>query len=1123
MFPCLGFPPEEFALPSRSNCLLTLASLFSLLMFSHSALSQDSQSAADDAELAMKGFLVPEGIEVDLWASEPLMANPVAFGIDEQGRIYVCETYRQGGLGVEDNRDHMNWLETDLSLQTVEGRLEMYKEFLGEGIGQFEKQEDRIVLVEDADGDGKADKSTIFADGFKDAIEGTGASVLALNGKVYYTCIPRLYLMEDTNGDGKADKIETLHDGYGVRVAFSGHDLHGLTLGPDGRLYFSIGDRGFNVETQEGTRLVMPDRGAVFRCEFDGSNLEVFASGMRNPQELAFDKFGNLFTCDNNSDSGDRARWVYIVEGGDSGWRMYYQYLRDRGPFNRERVWHPYRDDEQTTQIQPAYIVPPIANISDGPSGLVAYPGLGLADRYDDHFFLADFRGTPGNSGIRSFANQPSGASFELVDSHWFIQSVLSTDVDFGYDGRMFVSDWVNGWNGTGQGRMYTFSSPTHRDDPRIAKASERMKAGFRDLSDAELVDWLTFADQRLRLRAQYELARRDAAATLTSVATGDGDLIARVHAVWGLGQLLRAGKIDAAVPMELLKDPEVEIRVQAMRILGDSRVETAFDGLLDRLTSGTPREQHIAAIEIGKLQSAEAVPALVELLRQNANNDPVLRHAAVMGLTGSVAPEELSPYLSDPSEAVRLGVLLALRRHSSPLLGQFLQDTDPLIVLEAARAVHDLPIPDLMPALAGLPVRSSSPDPLLRRIMNANFRLGNAENAVVVAEMAANSRISDELRNEAIQQLQMWDEPPVLDRVTNEHRPVEERSAGQAREAVVAALPGMLNGGEQVQQEALKLAAAYKVIGLGESLKEIFRDTSASPGTRGEALSAIMSLETDGRADLLAEAVEDKEPRVRAMALRWLAETNPTVAVPLLKEAIQSGEPVEVQTAVRALGTMNREASDAALAEVLDWYLAGKVAPHAHLELLEAAEARKRRDAILSRLKQIEEARPADDPLADYQACLLGGNAELGREIFFGNAAASCLRCHKAEGTGGEVGPNLSGVGKEKERAYLLESIVQPNAKIAEGFESVVFALATGQVISGMIRGEDDDSYRLMLSTGETITVQKDDIDAQAKGQSGMPSDLTKFLSKREIRDLVEYLTTLKTLPAEIESGHGN
>ena len=95
----------------------------------------------------------------------------------------------------------------------------------------------------------------------------------------------------------------------------------------------------------------------------------------------------------------------------------------------------PYRCDEKTAAVQPASILPPVANLADGPSGFVAYPGTGLPAQYNNHFFLADFYGTPALSGIRSFAVEKYGAGFALQDSEWFIKGVLATDVDFGFDG----------------------------------------------------------------------------------------------------------------------------------------------------------------------------------------------------------------------------------------------------------------------------------------------------------------------------------------------------------------------------------------------------------------------------------------------------------------------------------------------------------------------------------------------------------------------------------------------------------------------------------------------------------------------------------------------------------------
>ena len=313
--------------------------------------------ASDEGIKAIRSFRVPGGLKAELFAAEPLLANPVAFCVDEKGVVYVAETFRHGD-GVTDTRSHMEWLDDDLASRSVADRVAMYKKYLGSKFESFHVQHERVRRVVDRDGDGRADASTVFADGFNDPAAGIGAGVLARKGDVYYTCIPGLWKLRDTRGDGRADERKLLHDGYGVHVGFLGHDLHGLKFGPDGRIYFSIGDRGFNVKTFDGKTLAVPDTGSVLRCNPDGTELEVFATGLRNPQELAFDQFGNLFTGDNNSDSGDRARWVYLVEGGDSGWRIGYQFLETpytRGPWNEEKLWYP------SFAGQAAYIVPPIA------------------------------------------------------------------------------------------------------------------------------------------------------------------------------------------------------------------------------------------------------------------------------------------------------------------------------------------------------------------------------------------------------------------------------------------------------------------------------------------------------------------------------------------------------------------------------------------------------------------------------------------------------------------------------------------------------------------------------------------------------------------------------------------
>ena len=218
-------------------------------------LEPEVASASSEAADAMRGIRIPDGWKLQLYAAEPDVANVVAFDIDSRGRLYVCETFRQN-RGVTDNRGHdEKWLLADLAAETVQDRIDYHKELLGDAAVTYAQHDDRIRRLEDSDGDGVVDRSVVVANGFNRIEEGTGAGVLARGQSVYYTCIPKLWKLTDQDDDGTSEERTVLADGFGVRVAFRGHDLHGLVLGPDGRLYFSIGDRGYHVTTQDGNLL----------------------------------------------------------------------------------------------------------------------------------------------------------------------------------------------------------------------------------------------------------------------------------------------------------------------------------------------------------------------------------------------------------------------------------------------------------------------------------------------------------------------------------------------------------------------------------------------------------------------------------------------------------------------------------------------------------------------------------------------------------------------------------------------------------------------------------------------------------------------------------------------------
>ena len=1085
--------------------------------------------ASEEATRAIAGFRVPEGFSATLWAAEPLLANPVAFCVDDRGRVFVAETFRHGD-GVTDNRSHMNWLDDDLASTTVADRLAMYRTFFDDQTWRhYGEASDRLRLLSDSDGDGTADHATVFADGFDDEAAGIGAGVLARGDEVWYTCIPDLWHLRDTDGDGAADDCESLHHGYGVHVGFLGHDLHGLIFGPDGKLYFSIGDRGFNVVTREGGQLTVPHTGSILRCEPDGSNLEVFATGLRNPQELAFDRYGNLITVDNNSDGGDRARLVDVVEGGDSGWQMGYQYLTEpvsRGAWNLEVLWKPEAEGNDA-----AYLVPPLINVSDGPSGIAYNPGAAnLPAAYDDHYFLADFRGTASNSGIRSFALEPEGATFRMIDEHQFFWSILATDVDFPPSGGLYVSDWVEGWSKPTKGRIYHL---THDDastqGPAIAVA-DLLAEGFEQRSIEELITLLGHEDQRIRQRAQFALADlgQEAVDPLSDALESDQEMT-RLHAIWGLGQLAEPGSTATSIITSGLDDESPHVRGQAARVLGDlfrdgpsgpkQRAE-AVSRLARRLSDDSPRVLLFAAIALGKIGSGEAVGPIAEMLRENANRDAHLRHAGVMGLLGTADEEALRRLAGDEAPSVRLATLLVYRRQGNPEVARFLDDAEPRLVLEAARAINDEPIDGAMAKLAALDVAAETSVPVLRRVLNANLRIGGNESARAVARVAAGGGVPEEVRVEALTMLADWASPRGRDRIVGLWRPIEPRAADPAAEALRPVVAGILaDAPEAVRLAAVRTVGALGLKDVGPALVELFDDGGRGAEARVEAIKALETLEDSRLGEIARRSTDDNDPSVRTEGLRILSKLEPEAALPILDAALGRGTTAERQGALATLGGMKSEEADHLLSDYLDQFINGEVPGEVHLDLLEAASNRSAAD-LRAKLARYEAARPEGDPLAFYRECLEGGNSERGRQIFFERTEAQCQRCHKIDGQGGDVGPSLSAIGLEKDRRYLLEAIVAPDAEVAEGFETLVVATVDGQILSGIVKDESPETLTLMDVEGKTFDVAKGDIEESRRGVSAMPTDLLKNLSKRDIRDLVEYLSERKS--ARDAAAHG-
>ena len=1118
-----------------SPCHLVLLALVAALA------AQDQPAAASlEAREALKTFTLEPGWRVALWASEPLLANPVVFSIENPGSILVCETWRQADKGVPDNRDHPQWLNDDLSAQTVHDREAYYVKHYPAVAKTWAEHEDRIVRVEDRDHDGLAERSSVFAGGFRALADGTGSGVLNLRGRVLYTCIPHLWSLSDGDGDGVAEQRESLGYGFGVRTALRGHDMHGLALGPEGRVYWSIGDRGYNVRLANGSTLINPGSGAVFRCFPDGSGMEVVATGLRNPQELAFDDRFDLFTVDNNSDHEDKARIVQIVEGGETGWRMNFQTLGDRGPWVKEGWWKPRFEG------QAAFLIPTIANLGNGPSGLSISPGPAFGARHEGVFLLADFLGGRSHSGIRAFRLTPDGATYKLGEDWHLVRGVLATDVEYGPDGAVWVSDWVDGWVGTAKGRVYRL---TPEDDGLERTRRDLRVMLARDLetaSSAELELLLAHTDRRVRQRAQFALAARNATEVLVRAARAGPTRFARLHGLFGLWQCaLGSAATDGAengvsatisrdaladVLNALADDADAEVRRTVARVAGELRLAACATALRHQLMDAEPRVQCAAAIALGRIGNmseagnaagsdgnAAVVAALISLAERNADKDALVRHGVRMGLAGAANAQVLAGFTKDARVSVRRVAVLALRHQRSSELARFLADADASIRLEAACAIYDLPVWGAYDALAARlaePAQNADSPRLLLRALAAAAHFGSAKDISHMARLVT-SAVESGLRRAALAELAQFDHPPLPELVLNEVRGRLQRTRGSAEaELVSVALPAALAADvPELVADAARAAKDHWAPALAPMLTDLANNSASAAVTRLLALQALVAHEAIAAA-ALRPFLAEKDAKLRAGAAALLARVEPLKALPLLGDALLSGRGPEVQAAIAALASVPGAMSDHMFTQAFAAAREGGIPRGAWLDLVEAGRARNARFAAPA---DALEAQAAAAVLKGLDAlCLDGGDADEGRRIFLEKNEVTCTRCHligglmKAEGF--RAGPELTHIAAQRTREQLLQSILEPSAVLTEGWTTISLETRDDGVITGRLMKDTADAYELECAdTGVPIktTVPKTNVLSRFGDSSAMPSDLPKKLTRRELRDLIEFLAS--------------
>ncbi len=1143
----------------------TLAALgIAVLLLAGKALAGSDATTEPNFEGAARqaaSLTLMPGLNLDVWAVDPQFENPVAFSFDNFGRCYIAETHRFN-QAVMDITKFSRWLTQDLQFRRTADRQAFLEGAFAAEPAILTNRSEIVRMLEDRNARGRADYSEIFADGFNTPLDGIAAGVLAEGTNVWFANIPNLWKLGTVPGARTRIAVAT---GFGVHIGVTGHDLHGLILGPDGRLYFSSGDRGFCVTNQEGRVLNHPDTGGVLRCDLDGSSLEVFCTGLRNPQELTFDDLGNLWTVDNDTAGADPCRVLHLMYHGDYGWRTSYQHMEGFGPWVQEELWKGGRDG----------ILPPAGTVSQGPSGLTYYPGTGFESRFDGRFLHCDFPG-----GVWAFSVKPEGASYVVAEKEKVLWGAWPTDVDFGPDGALYILDWIAGWEMPKRGRIYRLTETSRESNsPSLSREVwQLLRSDMSEQTAAGLLTLLPHRDRRVRHAAQFELVRRgtDSFRGLRDTALISRNRFARLHALWAIEQLCRAasptdpiGWADRLIDLgPLIDDSDDEVRGQTAKVLAESNLQNFRPLLAELLADTSARVRFLATTGAAAAghrpglwhpnrsmratrnsldatvdplpkglgtrsfatSSVPAIPmtAFAAALRKSDRNDPFLEQAIICLLASdnaSAVADSLAwcdRFAQDESPRVRRVGLLALRRLGALQLTNFLSDPEPELVLEAGRAIHDVPIPGAMGALANLVLRIDCPEGLLSRALDACYRVGSDKHAKMLALFAQRTDAPEKQRALAIELLGHWRlpksetsdrlpgesrdpraypgqleaNPETFDRVIGLFRPVaaspsdgdsarrSTRNEQPARRALLAAGATLMeSASESIQLAVIESTCRLRAKEASTGLFTRLSSTNTPASVQAAIIGALAYLNASQAPAAVRFALGQTNPIVRSAALPHLHqlerdEAGTILAALTAPEIRRSTEKQNIgpdlsirtaQAAYRALATLSTPDADRLLESAAEDLIDGKLHPHLAADVLTAVRIRAGTYPDLKiTVARWEASLPARDRLATWRPALAGGDVTAGKRIFHDRADVQCLRCHSIAGDGGTVGPKLDGIGKQRTREELLESIIFPTARFSPGYEPL------------------------------------------AGSPSAMPEGYADILSLNELRDLLEYLSQL-------------
>ncbi len=1026
---------------------------------------------------AVKGLDVAEGLEATLFASEASgLLSPSDIDIDHLGRVWVCEVV---------NYRHRN----------------------GE-----RPAGDRILVVEDTNGDGVGDKQSVFYQG-RDVDTALGICVLPTPSgkgtKIIVSVAPSVIQFTDVDGDLKFDPAVDKKEFLFTKVGQPQHDhsTHAFVFGPDGKYYWNVGNTGMAVHDKEGK--IVKDLagndvvdngkpywgGMVFRCNPDGSQFEVLAHNFRNNYEVTVDSYGSLWQSDNDDDGNQGVRINYVMEFGNYGYRDEITGAAWPTPRTNMEATKPL----QHWHLNDPGVVPNLVQTGAGsPTGICFYEGKLLPEIFRNQPIHCD----AGPNVVRAYPAKKKGAGYtaEVVNilsgarDNWFRPS----DVCVAPDGSLIVADWYDpgvGGHRMGdaeKGRLFRVAPPkTPYKIPKIDVST--VEGAIEALQSPNLaaryMAWTALREMGDKAEALLVTAarlRQKPPVSKPGSYKGDNDPLLRVRAFWLLSKLKDKGMIYIS---EFLQDRNPDLRVAAIRA-GRELLESGMGNV--NIESATGEQRSIVTFEESVIRSQlQGVlsddPIAPETLREVAI---ALRHTK-----SSIKPRYWAELATrhDGQDRWYLEALgIGAGKDWDACLEAWLKLAGDKWNTPAGHDIIWRSRAKQTPLLiAKILSESSTTAAQAPRYLRAFDFLTGLEKESALIQLAFTS-FGDEaktkfINSEALSRLKGFD--------------VSKNE--QQRAALNRVLDGL-----QGQPQFITLVDKFSV---SDRYPDLAMLAAAKPDDQIgiDAVRVLIAKQQTAMLDVMLKSEKDNGRPALGLTTA-LSNSGDGAAAALLLPIVKNTGAAADQRRQAIKGASRTKTGAADVLKLAEAKSFDETFAPALAAALQSAPLDDAQRASVAKLFPSPEGKDAKPLPALSELALRKGNAGNGAKLFA--TTGKCANCHIVNDQGKEVGPNLTEIGSKLSRQAMFESIIFPSAGISHNYEAYTATLKDGTVFNGLLISQTAESVTLRNNEAITKTIPTKDVEELVKQKlSLMPADLAKLLSIEELTDITEYLTTLK------------